>query len=103
MLELRTDRQKAIIINSVVKACGNINELNPSGYNFISLSSGFIAHYNLGGFINHYTRYGLRTYILHCQSQNQCGNFLPGQENYEYYMQRKEIYNTICDRIKEVC
>ena len=103
MLKLRTDRQKAIIINSVVKACGNINELNPSAYNFLYLASGFIAHYNLGGFIDYYARYNLRAYILSCQWENQWENFFPGQENYDYYMQKKEIYNAICDRIKEVC
>ena len=30
---------------------------------------------------------------------NQWNNFRHGEENYEYYMSRKEVYNSICDNL----
>ena len=47
-----TERQKVLIVSNVVKACKDITLLNKTGYNFLYLASGFIAHYNLHGFID---------------------------------------------------
>ena len=44
-----TERQKTLIVNNVVKAVKNIDSLNQTGYRFLYLSSGFIAHYDLHG------------------------------------------------------
>ena len=47
-------RQQDLIVSNVVKACKDITLLNKTGYNFLYLASGFIAHYNLHGFIDFY-------------------------------------------------
>jgi hypothetical protein len=94
-----TERQQTIIVNNIVKACKNIESLNKQGYNFISLSSGFIAHYNLYGFIEYYKKNDLKSDILSNKSMNMWNNFRPGEQNYEYYMSKKEIYLKIIDRL----
>lgn len=79
----------------------DISLLNKYGYGFIYVASGFIAHYNLHGFIEHYGTAGeLGRDILSNQSNNQWGNFREGERDYEYMMQKKEIYNQICEFAK---
>ena len=79
----------------------DINQLDKHGYNFLYLASGFIAHYNLGGFIEHYgSTQALGRDILDNKSNNQWGNFSKGERDYEYMMQKKEIYNQICQYAK---
>lgn len=100
MIQLKTDRQCKLIINNIVKACDNIDKLNGTGYNFIYLASGFIAHYNLQGFKYEFSKESLKDTILLFKNQNQWDNFRPSDDNYAYYMQRKEIYNAICNKLK---
>lgn len=76
----------------------DIKLLNKYAYGFIHISSGFIAHCNLYGFIAHYgNSKKLAIDIIRQQSQNQWNNFHKGECDYEYMMQKKEIYNTICE------
>ena len=70
MLVPFTEKQKSLIVNNVVKACKDIEKLNGTGYKFIHLASGFIAHYNINGFKDHYTRYSLETDIVKNLSSN---------------------------------
>jgi hypothetical protein len=100
MIEKLTDKKVQLIINNVVRACTDINKLNGTGYKYISLASGFIAHYNLNGFKYAYETSNLRKAILCHQGFNQFKNFRPSDENYEYYTQKAEIYNAIVARIK---
>jgi hypothetical protein len=89
------------IIRDCVKAAGNIDTLTDKAYRFLNLSSGFIAHYNKFGFMDHYHEPGsLKQDILAHQNHNQWGNFHPGERGYEYYMQKKSIYNAVCDCLK---
>lgn len=90
-----TKRQQSLIVNNVVKACKDITKLNRTGYNFLYLASGFIAHYNLGGFIDYYTGNDLKTDILRNASYNMWTNFRPGEEHYEYYMSKKAVYQAL--------
>ena len=99
MIEPLTDRQKSLIVNNVVKACQDIRKLNKTGYNFLYLASGFIAHYNLHGFIDHYSYRDLTTDILKNASQNQWNNFREGDQNYSYYKSKQEIYNRIISKL----
>ena len=95
-----TEKQKSLIVANVVKACSNIEKLNGTGYKFLYLSSGFIAHYNLGGFIGHYREYSLERDIFDNVRINQWNNFRPGESNYEYYMSRKDVYNRIVRKLE---
>ena len=95
MLLPLTERQKKLIINNVVKACNDITKLNGTGYNFLYLASGFIARYNLAGFIDYYTRHDLLSDILYNFQANRWMNFHPGEENYEYYMAKRDVYERI--------
>ena len=87
------------IVKNVVSACKNINKLNRTGYGFIYQANGFIAHYDLHGFIAYYTENSLRADIKENARQNQWDNFRQGEENYEYYMSMKAIYNAILEQI----
>ena len=95
-----TDRQKSLIVNNVVKACSDINALNRTGYKYLYLANGFIAHYNLGGFRDHYARNDLMVAILDHEEDNTWRNFSPDCHNYEYYMSKKEVYKTICSKLR---
>jgi hypothetical protein len=94
-----TERQKTLIVSNIVKACRNIENLNKTGYKFISLASGFIAHYDLYGFIASYTGESLKRDIISYAGQNQWKNFRPGEQNYEYYMSKADVYNRILAEI----
>jgi hypothetical protein len=89
------------IIHDCVKAARNIDNLTEKAYRFLNLSSGFIAHYDRSGFMGHYGEPGsLKKDILTHQNHNQWRNFRPGERGYEYYMQKKDIYNAVCDCLK---
>ena len=97
-----TEKQKRLIVANVIKACSDIEKLNGTGYNFLYLSSGFIAHYNLGGFIGHYREYNLERDIFENVRMNQWNNFSPSDSNYEYYMSRKDVYNRIAAKLEHL-
>jgi hypothetical protein len=89
------------IVRDCVKAAGNIEVMTDRAYRFLNLSSGFIAHYDKWGFMGYYQEPGsLKRDILAHQNHNQWGNFRPGERGYEYYMQKKKIYNAVCDCLK---
>ena len=94
-----TERQKALIVSNVVKACKNIESLNKTGYKYLYLCSGFIAHYDLYGFISHYSDRNLKHDIVSFAGQNQWKNFRPGERDYEYYMSKADVYNRILEQI----
>ena len=99
MLVALTERQKTLIVNNVVKAVKNIDNLNKTGYNFLYLASGFIAHYNMYGFIAEYSGRSLKRDIVSFAGQNQWKNFRPGESNYDYYMSKADVYNRILAEI----
>jgi hypothetical protein len=99
MLTLLTPRQETLIVNNVVAAVRQINKLNRTGYKFINQASGFIAHYDLYGFIDYYGSANLRADILDNWQANKWLNFRPGEENYEYMKQKARIYANIVERI----
>jgi hypothetical protein len=94
-----TERQKTLIVSNVVKACKNIDNLNKTGYKFVYLCSGFIAHYDLYGFIASYTGETLKRDLINYAGQNQWRNFRPGERDYEYYMSKADVYNRILSEI----
>ncbi len=94
-----TERQATLIVNNVVRACSDITKLNGTGYKYINLCPGFIAHYNRYGFIDYYERNSLREDILRNAEMNRWLNFRPGDENYEYYMAKADIYRRIVEAL----
>jgi len=94
-----TERQKSLIVSNVLKAVKNIDNLNKTGYNFIYQCSGFIAHYDLYGFIASYTGETLKQDILSYAGQNQWRNFRPGERDYDYYMAKADVYNRIVSQL----
>jgi hypothetical protein len=95
-----TDRQKTLIVNNIVKACYDINALNKTGYKYLYLANGFIAHYDLGGFRDYYSRKDLMTDVLDHEEDNTWRNFSPDCLNYDYYKSKREVYKAICSKIK---
>ena len=100
-LTAHTERQATLIVNNVVRSCSDITKLNGTGYKFINLASGFIAHYNRYGFIDYYTRNSLKHDVLANAQNNQWFNFRPGDENYEYYQSKARIYNRIVEALTD--
>jgi len=102
-MELLSKDDETFIINTLTNASTiDIDSLTSMAYKFIHLSSGFIAHYSLMSFKDHYQIAGnLGDEILANQKRNQWNNFNPGDNDYEYMMQKKKIYNIVCENIKE--
>jgi hypothetical protein len=90
-----TQRQKQLISKNVLAACKDITKLNKTGYNFLYLASGFIAHYNLEGFKAYYSEHNLQADIERNARQNQWSNFRKGEAYYDYYMAKRDCYNMI--------
>lgn len=90
-----TQRQKQLIAKNILDACKDINKLNKTGYNFLSVAFGFIAHYGLNGFKAYYSEHNLQHDIERNARQNQWHNFRPGENNYDYYMSKRDCYNMI--------
>jgi hypothetical protein len=100
-LELFSVEEEQKIVRDCVKGANSIEYMTDKAYRFLNLSNGFIAHYDKGGFMEHYREPdSLKRDILDNQRNNQWGNFQPGERGYEYYMQKKQIYNAVCDCLK---
>ena len=95
MLAPLTQRQQDLIVKNLVSACKDINKLNGTGYKFIYLASGFIAHYDLNGFKAYYSEHSLQDDIEANAQFNQWKNFREGDDNYDYYMSRRDVYNRV--------
>jgi hypothetical protein len=94
-----TEKQKTLIVNNIVKACSDIEKLNGTGYKYIYLAQGFIAHYNLEGFKCYYSGYDLTRDILRNADSNKWLNFREGEQNYHYYKSKADIYKRIVDKL----
>ena len=101
-LQPRSPEEEQKIIHDCVKAAEDIKTMTDRAYKFLYLSGGFIAHYNKLGFMDHYEESGsLREAIFEYQRENQYSNFGQKDDDYAYYMQKKKIYNTVCDYLKQ--
>jgi hypothetical protein len=99
-----TERQQTLIVNNVLAACQDISKLNKTGYKFLYLCSGFIAHYDMYGFKGYYGSKGhkwLMHDILDNSGANQWRNFRPGERDYEYYSSKAKVYNKIVEGLLE--
>jgi hypothetical protein len=94
-MQALTTKQQQLIVSNVIKACGDIEKLNSTGYKFLYLCSGFIAHYNIDGFKAYYSEHSLIDDIERNASFNQWKNFSPSDKDYEYYMSKRAVYNAI--------
>ncbi len=99
MLTPFTERQKTLIVKNVVKSVKNINELNLTGYKFLHLASGFIAHYDINGFKSYYSNNNLKADLLRNHRANKWLNFNPTDKDYTYYKSKADIYNKIIENI----
>lgn len=88
--------QQARIVNNVIAACKDISRLNKTGYNFLYLCSGFIAHYDISGFRGYYCEPGSLQAAIEANARfNQWANFRSGEQHADYYHVRRDIYNAI--------
>ena len=95
MIAPLTLTQQNRIVANVLRAVKDIDQLNTTGYKFLYLASGFIAHYDIHGFKAYYSRHDLEQDILANARQNMWMNFQPTDENYLYYMTKKQVYQRI--------
>lgn len=99
MLKPLTDIQKTRIVNNVIAACRDIEKLNKTGYDFLYLCSGFIAHYNIHGFKAYYSEPGSLQRDIEANARtNQWHNFRPGERDADYYHSKRDTYNAILGR-----
>jgi hypothetical protein len=95
-----TPAQQKNIVRNLVQACQSIRKLNSTGYKFIHLASGFIAHNNLYGFMNAYSEPGALEKAIRANGWcNQWLNFRPGDRGYEYYQTKRMLYNAVLDAL----
>jgi hypothetical protein len=99
MIPAITEKQKSLIVNNIVKACDDIEKLNGTGYKYIYLASGFIAHYNINGFKGHYSSNDLARDILSNADCNRWNNFREGDANYHYYKSKADVYKRIVEKL----
>lgn len=99
-MNLLPENKRNSIVNNIVMACKNINKLSLVGYHWVNLCPNFIAHYDRRGFICVYSEErSLKNDLLEWQSSAQYKNFKPGNRDYDYMMQKRDMYNEICRRI----
>jgi hypothetical protein len=104
-MKVLSTTQEHRIINNIVIACNDITKLNKTSYNWLKNCSGFYAHYDRNGFITYYhPNYrgyfeSLRQAILRNKKENQYLNPNYGLRDYDYMMQKKNMYNEICERL----
>lgn len=97
-----TTKTQALIIKNVIAACGNIEKLNKTGYEFLYFCSGFIAHYDLEGFKDYYRDHSLIADIEANYAQNQWRNYRTGERFADYYHSKRDIYNAILGNLLAV-
>ena len=103
MITPYTQRQKELIVKNILMAIEDIEMLNNTGYKFIYLCSGFIAHTSLSGFKQVYSnKHDLAHDIIMNGRYNQYNNFQPNDKDYAYYMSKKDIYNAILKELTNV-
>jgi hypothetical protein len=90
-----TETQKRLISKNVLAACRDIEKLNKTGYNFLYLCSGFIAHYDINGFKAYYQTHDLQADIEANARANQWANFRAGERDADYYHSKRDCYNMI--------
>lgn len=101
MLVPYTEAEKLHIINAVKRAVRDPSKLTKKAYNFLYLSSGFIAHHNKYGFISQYSAPGkLKNAILTHHERNRWLNFTEKDKDFAYYRSKADIYNRIVEEIK---
>jgi hypothetical protein len=96
-----TKTQQQRIAKNILAACENIQLLNATGYKFLYLCGGFIAHYNIDGFKSHYQAHGSLVRALYRnESINQWGNFRIGELDAEYYHSKRDTYNLVMQALR---
>jgi hypothetical protein len=96
MLKPLTAQQQKNIVRNVLAACRDIEKLNGTGYKFLNLCAGFIAHYDLNGFKAYYSEPdSLQRDIEANARQNQWHNFRTGERDADYYHSKRDTYNQI--------
>lgn len=99
-LEPLNEAKKNRILRSIamVFLLQDIEQLNKYAYSFLHISSGFIAHYNLHGFIAHYgSSEALKADILANENWNKNTNYSPNEKDYPYYKQKADMYAQVCE------
>lgn len=94
-MEPLTQTEIKSIVNSVNKVLKtrNIEHLTKAAYKFVMLSPGFIAHYDIHGFKAAYSNVNnLQADLERNYHAAMWLNFRPGEQNYEYYMSKAEVY-----------
>ena len=90
----------ARIIKNILAACRDITCLSMEAYRWIHIKAGFIAHYDLEGFIEEYqTCQNLRDNILANQIHNTSCNRSRKDRDYPYYLQQCEMYQQIVEQL----
>jgi hypothetical protein len=90
----------ARIVKNILAACRDISLLSQEGYRWMNLRAGFIAHYDMEGFIEEYqTCQNLRDNILVNQIHNTSCNRSRKDRDYLYYLQQCEMYQQIVEQL----
>ena len=96
------------ILNSIKKvlATGDSSKLTKDAYDFLNLTSGFIAHYNINGFKDYYRDTNLlrediaRSLDLRDYDRYITDSYFSKGEQSSYYAQKANVYKQLTELIK---
>jgi hypothetical protein len=100
MLKVLEAQEQEKLIKAIARSIRDTSKMDQDAYRFVSCASGFIAHFNLHGFIYEYQdKNALRDAMIRNLKTNQWNNFSPRDRDYDYMMQKKHIYNEALRRV----
>lgn len=101
-----TQKQASTIANNIAKVIKkqDMDLLSSAAYKYISIQSGFIAHYNLQGFRDYYQNDVMQFAhdILDNKNISSRTNYRQDHKDYEYYKSKADTYLLICQQIESL-
>lgn len=103
-----TQKAATLIAKNIAKVIkkNDMSLLTKGSYNYISICSGFIAHYNLQGFKDYYTHetsvLDFYNDIMDNKSISGRTNYQVNDKNYDYYKSKADTYLLICQELENL-
>ena len=99
MLTAITIKETELTFKNIISAVKDIEKLNKRGYNHLYLMSGFIAHYDLGGFIDYYRETSLKDKIVSSIKAYNYDNFSQSDKDWDYYKAKIELNKMLLEEL----
>ena len=101
MLTPMNEKEKELTFKNIISAVRDIEKLNKRGYEHLYIMSGFIAHYNINGFIDNYRENSLKEDIVNSIKSYNYENFDNSDKDWEYYKQKIDLNNKLLQELSK--